>query len=184
MSGEAAQPAKTQQVKAEAGSQDWPQYQLKLTLEGALPRLRHSQAGEAQGSKARRDALWRHPERAARGAGHEKGVAAVKFSDNGNRLASASADRTCRVWDPITGYLLATLQGHTMARPLLGHLPRLPCRSRLCRACAGPSPLCAKGPGRARCKAEQAGGLSAGTSHAGRFRCGLASHRQVSGHGV
>ena len=48
-------------------------------------------------------------------------MCSVKFSVQGTRLASASADKTCKVWDPQTGSLLATLQGHTKAR-LCSHL--------------------------------------------------------------
>ena len=44
--------------------------------------------------------------------GHEKGVSSVRFSPDGTRLASASADKTVRVWRVADGACLATLVGH------------------------------------------------------------------------
>ncbi len=44
--------------------------------------------------------------------GHNGPIRDLAFSPDGSRLASASDDRTARVWDPATGELLQTLAGH------------------------------------------------------------------------
>jgi hypothetical protein len=47
--------------------------------------------------------------------GHTLPVSSVAFSPNGKRLATASADKTVKVWDAETGQETLTLKGHTNA---------------------------------------------------------------------
>ncbi|OAQ74405.1 WD domain-containing protein [Purpureocillium lilacinum] len=45
--------------------------------------------------------------------GHVDWVLSVAFSADGQRLASASADRTAKIWDAATGKCVQTLEGHS-----------------------------------------------------------------------
>ena len=44
--------------------------------------------------------------------GHRDWVSAIAFSYDGKLLASASGDKTVRLWVPVTGAALQTLEGH------------------------------------------------------------------------
>jgi WD40 repeat protein len=45
--------------------------------------------------------------------GHSKAVWSIRFNSNGAVLASASADKTAKIWDVKQGVLLRTFEGHT-----------------------------------------------------------------------
>jgi WD40 repeat protein len=45
--------------------------------------------------------------------GHKSTIADLAFSADGKRLASASMDKTVRIWDPFAGTCEKTLEGHT-----------------------------------------------------------------------
>jgi hypothetical protein len=45
--------------------------------------------------------------------GHTEDVVAATFSPDGNRVLTASADKSVRVWDSATGRSIAELKGHT-----------------------------------------------------------------------
>ena len=45
--------------------------------------------------------------------GHSSSVYSVAFSDDSSRLASASRDRTVKIWDTVSGECLRTLEGHS-----------------------------------------------------------------------
>ncbi|KAH6877188.1 Pfs, NACHT and WD domain protein [Thelonectria olida] len=45
--------------------------------------------------------------------GHPKPITSIAFSHDGRLLASASMDRTAKIWDVVTGECIQTLRGHT-----------------------------------------------------------------------
>ncbi len=44
---------------------------------------------------------------------HARGIKSVAFSPDGKKIVTASADRTAKIWDALTGKCLHTLEGHT-----------------------------------------------------------------------
>jgi WD40 repeat protein len=55
--------------------------------------------------------------------GHGDDVRALAFSPDGNQLATASADRTARIWDVVSGQEMLTLRGHPAALGAIGFSP-------------------------------------------------------------
>jgi len=46
-------------------------------------------------------------------SGHSEAISSVQFSENGNFLASASNDKSVRIWDASDGRYISQLSGHT-----------------------------------------------------------------------
>ena len=58
---------------------------------------------------------YRHGNGAARMTGHQQLVNDVKFSPDSRLIASASFDKSIKLWDGRTGAFLTTLRGHVQA---------------------------------------------------------------------
>lgn len=55
--------------------------------------------------------------------GHTADLVGIAFSPDGRRIATASFDRTIKLWDTATGREVFTLQGHTAGLLVLGFSP-------------------------------------------------------------
>eukprot|EP00696_Hemimastix_kukwesjijk_P004958 gnl/Hemi2/1632_TR582_c0_g13_i1.p1 gnl/Hemi2/1632_TR582_c0_g13~~gnl/Hemi2/1632_TR582_c0_g13_i1.p1 ORF type:complete len:521 (-),score=88.10 gnl/Hemi2/1632_TR582_c0_g13_i1:146-1681(-) len=86
-------------------------YQDALSASGGLERL-------VSGADDFTLILW-HPDRAdkpvARLTGHQQLVNHVSFSPDGRYIASASFDKSVKVWDGLTGKFISSLRGHVGA---------------------------------------------------------------------
>lgn len=58
--------------------------------------------------------------------GHTKSVTAVEYSPDGKLIASASWDRSVKLWDARTLALVATLEGHANSVSCLKFAPKSP----------------------------------------------------------
>jgi WD40 repeat protein len=54
--------------------------------------------------------------------GHSSHVSSVAFSHDSTRLASASGDRTVKIWEASSGACLQTLKGHYCQWALYGDM--------------------------------------------------------------
>jgi WD40 repeat protein len=56
---------------------------------------------------------WSHHREIATLIGHTAYILKASFSSDGERVVTASADNTARVWDAESGIVLTVLSGHT-----------------------------------------------------------------------
>ncbi|KDQ15499.1 hypothetical protein BOTBODRAFT_173977 [Botryobasidium botryosum FD-172 SS1] len=88
-------------------------YSSALLLTPSDTVLRSQYFNEARAPWRLRNGEKRWPSLLAPLAGHSDHVTFVTFSPDNTRLASASEDRTIRIWDGCTGTLIDELNGHT-----------------------------------------------------------------------
>ncbi len=94
-----------------------------------IPRVRHLLDSElpVEGREDLRSFEWyywwrrSHAHRSL--AGHQKRVSSVDLSPDGTTIASASNDKTIKLWDVATGQLKATLEGHELGVSAIAYDP-------------------------------------------------------------